>query len=224
MGTKDNSENRHSARLKLNIPIHIVGYDQNHTRWQEISRILDVSSIGVGFGLQHPVKEGCVLHLSFPMPWKLRQFGHSEPSYKIYGVVRSSTTSAPLQPRVGVAFIGQKPPALYLEKPWIRFNSTEWKDQDRRKSPRKNITEIVWVEYYDTQNHLLGIEQGCTENISRTGARICVQNPPEAYQFVKVFAMGKGFKSKAIVANRYLGEDGIFRLCINFKNSEWNLT
>ncbi len=212
---------RKTARIKMEIPIQVTGHESVDHKWQEMSRIIDVSRVGVCFEIQHKVSPGLVLYLSFPMPWKLRQFGHSEPSYKIYGLVKNCQTTNKSTHRVGVQFLGQTPPKTYVAKPWILFNSTEWKGSERRRALRKTVQELVWIEYYKGENELIGLEQGCTENVSRTGARICVQEPPVDFDSIRVFKLGNEFDSRAQVANQFIGKDGLHRLCVHFTQQQW---
>ena len=214
---------RNETRIKMMIPIQITGHDSPQNKWQEMSRVLDVSRVGASFSLKHDVRPGLILYLSFPMPWKLRQYGHSDHSYKVYAVTRNSIPQAQGHYRIGVEFLGQTPPQTYVEKPWMIFNATEWKGQDRRRAIRKNISEPVWIEYYSSAVELVALEQGCTENISKTGARICVQEPPLDFKLVKVFAIGQGFESLARVTSQFIGKDGLHRLCVQFTEKQLDI-
>lgn len=217
-----NIENqRGTTRIKMTLPIHVTGYNGEQQKWSEMSRVLDVSRLGASFLVHHPVSPGLVLYLSFPMPWRLRQFAHSDPSYKIYAVVRNSAETTTSAHRIGVEFLGQNPPKTYLDKPWTIFNPREWKGSERRRAVRKSMQEPVWVEYYRANEEMVGLEQGVTENISKTGARICVQEPPLEFETVKIFVLGKSFESFASVVNQFIGKDGLQRLCVNFLQKEW---
>ena len=68
---------------------------------------------------------------------------------------------------------------------------------------------------------LVELEQGCTENISREGARICVNTPPADFSAVRIVIPEKDFKSPAKVTNRFLGKDGIQRLCVELVGHQW---
>lgn len=211
---------RKTSRVKMMIPIQITGYDAQQNKWQEMSRIVDVSLVGASFNLKQDIVSGLILYLSFPMPWKLRQYAHSDPSYKVYAVTRNSIPLPTREYRIGVEFLGPKPPQTYVEKPWTIFDSSVWRGQERRRSIRKNIKEPVWVEYYKGFDQLVGLEQGCTEDISKTGARICVQEPPLDFNLVKVFAIGQRFESLARVTNQFVGKDGLHRLCVQFTEKQ----
>ncbi|HEX4950590.1 MAG TPA: PilZ domain-containing protein [Blastocatellia bacterium] len=218
-----NTDQRKTPRLKMAIPIQITGYDAKHSKWQEVSRVLDVSRVGASFNLKRDVTPGLILYLSFPMPWKLRQYAHSDPSYKIYAITRSSLPQSNQQYRVGVEFFGQTPPQTYVEKPWTIFSTSDWKGQDRRRAVRKNLKEPIWVEYYKGFDDLIALEQGCTENVSKTGARICVQEPPLDFDLVKVFTIGQGFESMARITNQFVGQDGLHRLCVHFTEKQMEI-
>lgn len=214
-------EQRKTPRIKMALPIQIIGQDSPQNKWQEISRVIEVSRTGASFNLKRGVPPGLIVHLSFPMPWKLRQYRHTEPSYKIYAVVRNTTQLANREFRTGVEFIGEHPPASFHTCPWTIYASTTWRGEEHRGAIRKKVCHLVWVEYYNKQGQLLSVEQGCTENVSRTGARICVQEPPAEYERVKVFAMGQGFETYARLVKQFLGKDGLYRLGVQFLGKEW---
>ena len=164
-----------------------------------------------------------MLYLSFPMPWRLRQYAHSDPTYRVYTIVRRVADLADQTFDVGVEFIGEHPPAAYQTKPWLVYKSATPKTDERRKAPRFSASHAIWVEYYNAKKELIALEQGCTENVSKSGARICVMEPPNEFEFVKVFIPGKEFDSFAKVTNYFMEKDGIYRLCVNFLNSELHL-
>jgi hypothetical protein len=137
--------------------------------------------------------------------------------------VRNTTQLPNREFRVGVEFIGEHPPASYHTHPWTIYTSTTWRGEERRGAIRKKVSHLVWVEYYDSSGQLLMVEQGCTENVSRTGARIFVQTPPAKFERVKVFAMGQGFEVFAKPVKQFLGKDGLYRLCVHFIEKQWEI-
>ncbi len=211
---------RRTSRIKMTLPVHVVGHSSETEQWQEITKALDVSRTNLRFKLHQKPPIGIVLYLSFPMPWRLRQYAHSDPTYRVYTIVRRVEELKDKSFDVGVEFIGEQPPATYLTKPWAIYKATAPKTDDRRKAPRFSATHAIWVEYYDSKKILVALEQGCTENVSKSGARICVMEPPNEFEFVKVFIPGKDFDSFAKVSNYFMEKDGIYRLCVNFLNNE----
>jgi hypothetical protein len=212
---------RQSARIKVVLPMQVTGYDAQTGKWIEISNSIDVSTHGIKFPLCRAVSPGLILYLSFPMPWRLRQFAHSEPTYKIYALVRRIGPLVQGRRDVSVEFIGQTPPSSYLEQPWKIYHTIHWNGAERRRSVRKNTARIVWIEYYSESGELVELEQGCTENISREGARIFIHAPPANFSSVKIVMPDKNFKSPAKVTNRFLGKDGIQRICVELLGNQW---
>lgn len=222
--TKDQPSNRRkSNRIKLTLPVHVIGHKSETEQWQEISKALDLSQTSLRFKLHHKPAVGLVLYLSFPMPWRLRQYAHSDPTYRVYTIVRRVADLADNTFDVGVEFIGEHPPTAYQTKPWLVYKSATPKTDDRRKAPRFSASHAIWVEYYNAKKELIALEQGCTENVSKSGARICVMEPPNEFEFVKVFIPGKDFDAFAKVTNYFMEKDGIYRLCVNFLGSELKL-
>jgi PilZ domain len=214
---------RRTGRIKMTLPVHVTGHASESEKWQEITKALDVSRTSLRFKLHQKPAIGLVLYLSFPMPWKLRQYSHSDPTYRVYTIVRRVEALKDNSYDVGVEFIGEQPPAAYQLKPWAVYKAAAPKTDDRRKTPRFSATHAIWVEYYDVKKVLVALEQGCTENVSKSGARICVMEPPNEFEFVKVFIPGKEFESFAKVTNYFMEKDGIYRLCVNFIGTELQL-
>ncbi len=214
---------RKSNRIKMTLPVHVTGHKSETEKWQEISKAIDVSRTSLHFKLHHQPTVGLVLYLSFPMPWRLRQYSHSDPTYRVYTIVRRVGELKDNTYDVGVEFIGEHPPAAYQTKPWAVYKSAMPKSDERRKAPRFSASHAIWIEYYDANKQLIALEQGCTENVSKSGARICVMEPPNSFELVKVFIPGKEFDSFAKVTNYFMEKDGIYRLCVNFLNTELTL-
>ena len=76
--TKEN-DNRRIQRLSLSLPIRVESQVNESVSWNEVTRLNDVSAFGAGFNLRHPVKRGRLLHMTIPMPRKLRSFDFTEP-------------------------------------------------------------------------------------------------------------------------------------------------
>ena len=213
---------RQTARLPLYLPVRVTGYDRAGGKWQEITQSGDVSRSGVRLPLKHRVRRGMVLHLSLAMPWQMRQHGHDEPTYQVYALVRRVLpASAPGVKMIGLEFIGARPPAGYLEQPWLIYRPSEWKGAERRRWTRQHHSESVWVVYLDEQRQEVGQEAGQTVNISRGGARICVQRPPQEAELIKVVAYERGFASAALITEHVRRADGLHHLCVQFLEGEW---
>ena len=120
--SKDGNKRRYQ-RLKLAIPTYVTGYDQSHGKWTEVAHTLDVSIGGVALQVAKEMPEGAVVHLTIPMPTKLRRHGYTDPTYQVYAIVRRVEPVERDQRIIGLEFLGASPPLGYLKKPWAKFQT-----------------------------------------------------------------------------------------------------
>ena len=213
---------RRCERFRLSIPARLTGFDKKAGKWNEMAETVDVSRTGVNLRMRRHVRHGAVLYVTLPLPSKLRSHGYAEPSYNVYALVRRVD-----QPRnglrlVGLEFLGEHPPMGYLDKPWASFQTRKWAGHNRRRRDRREVIEIVLIEYFNESMQLVAKEMGRTENISRGGMRACVRTPPPEFDTIRVSCPSRGFESFAAVCNRFVGKDGFNRLCLKFLNGEWS--
>jgi len=217
------SQRRRCERFRLSIPVLVSGTDQINGKWQEMTKSFDVSRMGLGIRMSRRMKTGMVVHITMPMPAKLRTHGYSDPSYNAYAIVRRVELPENDMRVVGLEFLGERPLSLYLHKPWATFQTQRWSGPDRRKEKRVPRNEKVKVEYLDDKMQVTGRESGVTENISPGGARVCVKSAPDECDVVKITCARCKFESRAMIRNRYVGRDGTERLCLQFLDSKWSL-
>lgn len=218
-----NDQRRRCERFKLSIPVLVGGCDQISGKWQEMTKSFDVSRAGIGIRLSRRLRTGMVVHITMPMPAKLRTHGYSDPSYNIYAIVRRVELPENDTRVVGLEFLGERPPSLYLHKPWATFQTQKWGGVERRREKRVHRTEKVKVEYLDENMHVTGREHAVTENISPGGVRVCVKAVPPECDVVKITCTRCRFESRAAIRNRYVGRDGTERLCLQFLDDKWPL-
>jgi len=199
----------------------IAGYDNNGGKWQEVTKTIDVSRIGVALKMRRRVKHGLVVHITLPLPTKLRSHGFSEAGYNMYAIVRRVEPLIDGVRVIGLEFIGASPPSDYLYKPWATFRTQKWNGLDRRREPREKRSEAVAVEYLDETMQQLAREAGITEDVSLNGARICVRSAPPEFEFVRVTSQNRNFNSLALLRNQWSGTDGYERLCVQFIDQRW---
>jgi curved DNA-binding protein CbpA len=212
---------RRAERMKLSIPVLVAGYDQAKGKWQEVAKTVDVTRLGVAIRMKRRLHHGTVLHISLPMPAKLRCHGYSEPSYAVYAIVRRVEPPTDGFRVVGLEFIGERPPAGYLYKPSAAFRTQKWVGVERRREPRREHSEMVKIVYLNETLHAVREEVGVTENVSPGGARIYVKTAPAEFDFLRVSNLKRTFEAVAVVRNRYMGKDGFERLCIRFTDTKW---
>jgi len=218
---KASAERRRCERFKLTVPVLIAGYDSAGGKWQEVTKTIDVSRIGVALRIRRRVKHGLVVHITLPLPTKLRSHGFSEQGYNMYAIVRRVEPLTDGMRVVGLEFIGASPPVDYLHKPWATFRTQKWIGTDRRREPREGHAEAVAVEYLDELMQRITREAGVTENVSLSGARVCVRAAPPEFEFVRVTSPNRSFNSLTMVRNQWTGTDGFDRLCLKFVEQKW---
>jgi curved DNA-binding protein CbpA len=213
---------RRCERFKLSIPVRITGHDKKLGKWSEITEAVDVSRTGINIRVRRHLRNGVVLYLTLPLPTKLRAHGYTSSSYNVYALVRRVDPPKKGIRLVGLEFIGENPPTGYIEKPWAVYRTRGWTGGDRRRNPRYARMETLAIEYFSESMQCITKEAGRTEDISRVGARVCVRSAPAEFDFVRVSAPARGFECIAAVRNRFVGKDGIERLCLQFLNGEWS--
>lgn len=212
---------RRSERFRLSIPVRAIGHDRKSGKWNEMTQTVDVSRTGVNLRLQRRVRHGTVLYLTLPLPTKLRSHGYSDSTYNVYALVRRVDPPSKGTRFVGLEFLGEHPPPGYLEKPWATFRTGRWGGSERRRRPRVDRQEEVWIEYLTDALQSLGREHAVTENLSRTGARILVKGAPVEFDLVKITSIKRSFEGFAALRNRYYGKDKAERICIEFTDKEF---
>ena len=221
VSAKSNENRRRCGRINLPIPARVTGYDRRNGKWHEMTETIDVSRTGVRLRLRRRVKHGTVLYITLPLPAKLRAHGFAEQSYNVYTLVRRVEPPRQGVRAIGVEFIGEHPPAGYLDKPWAVFRPRSWGGHDRRRPNREQHAEKVRIEYFDESMHSISREEASTENVSRTGLRISGTSAPPEFDLVMVSCPRLKFEAMAALRNRYLGKDGLERICVQFIDKEW---
>jgi DnaJ-like protein/PilZ domain-containing protein len=219
LGGRQNT--RRCERSKLDVPVLVTGYDSAKERWQEITRSVDVSRLGVGIRVHKRLSHGAVVHVTLPLPSELRSHTLGETGYSMYAIVRRVEPVEDDLHLVGLEFIGAQPPRGYLHKPWATFRTQQWNGPDRRREPRQERVERVAIEYLDKLMQPIAREVAVTENVSLCGARVRVKSAPQEFEIVRISTSARSFESLALVRNRYADSDGVERLCIQFVQSKW---
>jgi hypothetical protein len=220
---KSGDNRRRCERFKLSIPVRVTGHDRRNGKWHEMAQTIDVSRTGVRLRLRRRVKHGTVLYVTLPLPTKLRAHGFAEQSYNVYTLVRRVEPPKQGVRAVGVEFIGEHPPAGFLDKPWAVFRPQKWGGNDRRRPDRQEQVEKLRIEYFDESMHSISREEARTENVSRYGLRISGTMAPAEFDLVMVSCPRLKFEGMAALRNRYLGKDGLERICVQLIDKEWPL-
>jgi hypothetical protein len=222
--TVEGSNRRRCERFKLAVPALVAGYERAGGKWQEVTKTIDVSRMGVAVRMKRRVGHGAVVHITLPLPTKLRNHGFSDPGYNMYAIVRRVEPIKDGTRVVGLEFLGKRPPTGYLHQPWSSFRTEQWNGPERRREPRHEASEQVVVEYLDESMQMVGREVALTENVSLSGARVIVKNAPADFECVRVTSARRSFHSLAAVRNQYVGQDNSERLCLQFLENKWPIS
>jgi PilZ domain len=212
---------RKEARMALRIPVKVDAFDVDGP-WQEMTVSVDTSASGAGFTLVHPVQFGQVLLLALPLPKRFRQYDLTDPSYRVYAVVRRVE---PGQGHlgVGVLFLGKNPPRGYEKNPAGRYllahDPAPGTRAERRAHPRHELPYNLKLSRQgpgtDRQQ-----EQTVAENLGKGGARVLTSMPVVKGEIVLVEEVGGPFRTRAEIRNIYIGKDKIPRLNLKFLDGE----
>ncbi len=247
---KNNQSDERSRRLRerigLKLPVRVQGRDSVDQEWVEMSRLVDVTPFGARLSLKRPTETGRLVHLTLPMPPKLRCFDHIEDQYRVWSLVRNVKMLEPgagALVEIGVAFVGKHPPRSYASDPSRRYEMAptnpgsglwsvkEESDQmiseapvnDQRKESRLTIPIDLLIEVFGANGELSQSERTVTENISQQGAAVFTTLDVTPGHFVKVSSEQFSTSRLATVRGRRAGPDGIPRLHLEFVGGEWLL-
>jgi hypothetical protein len=221
------SDLRKKGRLELHIPVRVRCRETGGTEWAELSHILDVTQLGASFTLDHYLEVGRIIHLSLPLPWRLRQYDHAEELYRIYALVRWIKPRDDGRFAVGVAFVGKNPPASYIRDPSRLYGSGRGKEEEKqvekRREGRIQAAMSIQLDLIGKQGEVVSSETTVTENISRRGASCYTSIDAVPGSVVRVVSLNSAFSTTAVVRRRRVGQDNIPRVHLEFIGEGWPL-
>ena len=212
---------RKRGRLELHIPVRIRIKETDGTEWSELSHIIDVTQLGASFTLDRQIAVGRIVHMSLPLPWRLRQFDHSEELYRIYALVRW-IKPADEGYAVGVAFIGKNPPASWVHDPSKIYGAGR-QEADKRREGRIQAALGVQLDLLGDNGEVVKSEVTVTENISRRGASCYTTLSARPGSVFRITSQQTAFSTTAIVRRCRTGKDNIPRVHLEFVGEAWPL-
>jgi hypothetical protein len=176
------------------------------------------------------------------LPYQLRCFDFSEPMYSVWGLVRHASAVPTSDPdeqarfRVGVGFIGKRPPLSFEKDPTIRYDpllvdvgsASLWRlaraqFAKQRREPRLVIPLEVLVETLDGNGKPCQQEHTVTETISTLGTCIPTNLDVGVGRILKLSSMTDGISIFAAIRSREVAADGITRVGLEFIGDRWPL-
>lgn len=219
MGTR---ADRKDERMALAIPVKVDGFDKAGP-WQEMTMSVDTSATGVAFTLRHPAHFGQVLLLALPLPKRFRQYDLTDPSYRVYAVVRRVEPLRDGRASLGLMFLGRNPPRGYDKNPSGRYLLAQDPAPGTRPERRAHVRrEMPYHLKLVRQDAGAGTQQELTvaENLGKGGARVLTSLPVLKGEIIVVEEVGGPFRSRAEIRNIYIGKDKIPRLNLKFLDGE----
>lgn len=233
---------RRRGRIPLTLPIRVRCRESPGYEWIEQSRLVDVSHFGAGFTLLRPVETGRLLRLTIPLPHQLRCFDHTEPQYSVWSLVRHAAALPRAQHqesalfRVGVAFVGKRPPRSYEADPTLRYeplpvkadqhtmgNVSERRADSQRRETRLIIPLEVVIETLDERGQPSLREHTVTETMSSLGTCVPTNLNVGVGQILRISSARDQISLFAAIRSRKLAPDGIPRLGLEFIGERWPL-
>ena len=228
---------RRHQREELRLPVRVECRESEDHEWDELTLLLDVAPFGARLRITRPTEPGRLLHLTLPMPPRLRCYDHEQEQYRVWSLVRHckplpSTDDQLPHFEIGVAFIGKDCPATHETDPGQRYEIaaglTEadlWRpapaSSNQRRETRHDIADDVVIEIYGPDGHVYESETTRTENISRHGMAVLTNLNIVRGRYIRV--RSAQYRIAVIAAVRRLGSfgDGRKRLHLEFVDQQW---
>jgi hypothetical protein len=209
--------------MSLSLPVQVHGYAADGGAWEEMTSSLDSSFTGAAFVLKHAVLTGQVLLLSLPLPKNFRRYDLTEPSYRIYALVRTVLQDAVKgMHRVGVLFLGRSAPRGYDKNPGGRYllpTDPAPGRPERRQWHRLDVYFNLKLCRLDQPSGPQE-EQTIAENVGKGGARVLTSMPVVKGEIVMVEEVGGPFRTRAEICGVYIGKDRVPRLNLKFLDQQ----
>jgi hypothetical protein len=238
---------RRPKREASSLPVRVECHESEDHRWEDVTQLLDVSPFGSRLQIKHPTEPGRLLHLTVPMPRRLRCFDHEEEQYRIWSLVRHVKALPAADEelphfQIGVAFIGKDRPPTHEIDPAQRYgiapgltgsdfwslrkgpdsDSPHLDSRDRRTEERYDIADHVILEVYDAEGRVFDKDEAQTENISRHGMAVITNLDIVRGRYIRV--RSAQYKIAIIAAVRRLvpvGAKNKNRLHLEFVDQQW---
>jgi hypothetical protein len=216
--TGGGAERRKHRRVPMKLPVRVQGRDADGTAWEEMATCEDASSGGVGLRLSRTVVLGQVLHLSLPLPQRFRQYDLTDPSYRVYTLVRNVRPVSEGGLRIGLVFLGKHPPRGAESLPGGLFLMPgDPTPVERRRFARHVARLSLRLAAENAPGGVAAEERTITDDVSLWGAQVMARTLPVVKgAILHVQEIDGEFRTRAEVRNISIGPDGHPRLNLLF--------
>jgi PilZ domain len=205
-------ERRRTRRVPMKLPVRVQGRDPDGRLWEEMARCEDASASGVGLLLKRPVRVGQVLYLALPLPSHFRQYDLTEPSYRVYALVRGRRDGNPA--RLGLLFIGKQPPKGAEALPTELFFLPG--DPRPTAADRPTVSLVLRLEAEHAPGGVAREQRALADNVTPRTADVKAGLPVGKGAILTVSAVDGDFKTRAEVRAISIEKDGQPRLSLLF--------
>lgn len=214
------TDRRRSLRRGLRLPVVVKAHGRDGP-WEETTTTTNVSQGGICMTLRRPAPMGQVLLLSLPLPELFRRHDLKAQTYRVYGLVRYSSSEGPPY-HVGVMFLGKHAPRGYEENPagLVFLPSDPQPEGDNRAQPRYPVMVTMRLRRLDPPGGGRAEELTITEDLSLGGVRVRTALDLVKGELVDLVEMEGPFRAQALVLNLSRGADTITRASLHFTHPE----
>jgi len=195
--------------------VRVKGRDTDGTAWEEMTNCEDASAGGVSVFLKRPVKVGQVLQLALPLPPRFRQYDITEPSYRVYALVRRRTGSPA---RLGLLFLGKNPPQGAESLPSGLYFLPG--DPKPAAADRHTVELRLRLEAEHAPGGTAQELRALAENVTPRHAEVKAALPVAKGSMLTVEDIDGTFKTRAEVRSITIDKDGQARLNLFFLDEE----
>jgi PilZ domain len=236
MSNNTKTKSEAEANVETSLYTIVNGIDNDGEPWKEAADVHSFTSSGISFQLAKKCSVGTLISLMLNLPSHMRCYDHGEEFYRVWGLVQHchlSSNDEGTSYQIGVAFIGDEPPATYganaLQNYRICGMSEDglWNvtESDSKFVHRKELRYWTQIRPYlaliDSRRETIGGEWGSTENVSRSGAAVISRLDLNVGDRLKFISEEFDFSGLAVVCNAQEQEDGKRRLSLEFVENDF---
>jgi PilZ domain-containing protein len=196
----------------VSLPVRVKGEDDDGHSWQEQATSRDASEGGAAVALDHRVRPGQLLHVSLPLPTRLRRSGLLTPAYQVYALVRWVRATG----EIGVLFLDSHPRGYERNPEGLFLHPVGQTAEERRRAQRVDGPFFFGLRREMPDAKGPTEEAAVAENLSEGGARVKSALQLSRGDVIHLRELGGLFRTRAEIRNVYVGPDRVQRANLMF--------